>query len=127
MYAYVKLHMYVGVTSVFSRDILKGGIILACEPVVGGSWGCSIFWKIYYYCQSERGEDSSQVGEDSPLPPTLENTLRSSFQETKGYSPGVFFRGPKKCVEKSYPSESKRKEKLNGTCFSCIARLSRKL
>ena len=31
---------------VFSRDILKGGIILACEPVVGGSWGCIIFWKI---------------------------------------------------------------------------------
>ena len=52
---------------VFSRDILKGGGILACEPVVGGSWGCSIFWKIhYYYCQSEGGEDSSQGGEDSP-------------------------------------------------------------
>ena len=27
------------------RDILKGGI-LACEQVVGGSWGCIIFWKI---------------------------------------------------------------------------------
>ena len=25
------------------RDILKGGI-LACEPVVGRSWGCIIFW-----------------------------------------------------------------------------------
>ena len=65
------------------------------------------------------------------IPPHLENTLRSSFhqifEETKGYSPGVFFRGPKKCVEKSNPSESKRKEKLNGTCFSCIAHLSREL
>ena len=43
--------------------------------------------------------------------PPLENTLRSSFhqdfEETKGYSPGFFFRGPKKCVEKSNPSESK--------------------
>ena len=33
------------VNTVFSRDILKGGI-LACEPVVGVSWGCIIFWKI---------------------------------------------------------------------------------
>ena len=77
----------------------------------------------YYYCQSKEGGDSS-------LPP-LENTLRSSFdqnfEETKGYSPGVFFRVLKKCVEKSNPSESKRKEKLNGTCFSCIAHLSREL
>ena len=32
---------------VFSRDILKGGRgILECEPVVRGSWGCIIFWKI---------------------------------------------------------------------------------
>ena len=48
-------------------------------------------------------------------------------EETKGYSPGLFFRGPKKRVEKSYPSESKRKEKFNGTCFSCIAHVSREL
>ena len=87
----------------------------------------------YYYCQSEGGEDSSQGGEDSPLPPPppLENTLRSlfhqNFEETKGYSPGFFFRGPKKYVEKSNPSESKRKEKLNGTCFNYIAHLSREL
>ena len=78
----------------------------------------------YYYCQSEGGED---------FPPPLENTLRSSFhqnfEETKGYtySPGFFFRGPKNCVEKSNPSESKRKEKLNGACFSCIAHVSREL
>ena len=43
------------------------------------------------------------------------------------YSPGFFFRGLKKYVEKSNPSESKRKEKLNGTCFSCIAHLSTEL
>ena len=42
-------------------------------------------------------------------------------------SPGFFFWGPKKCVEKSNPPESKRKEKLNGTCFSCIALLNREL
>ena len=34
----------------------------------------------YYNCQSEGGEDSSQGGEDSRLPP-LENTLRSSFHQ----------------------------------------------
>ena len=74
-----------------------------------------------------------------PIPPfprtPLENTLPGSsfhqnFEETKGYIrivEGFFFRGPKKCVEKSNPSESKRKEKLNGTCFSCIAHLSREL
>ena len=66
------------------------------------------------------------------IPPPLKNTLQSSFrlnfEETKGYSPGVFFfSGSEKCVEKSNPSESKRKEKLNGTCFSCIAHLSREL
>ena len=46
-----------------------------------------------------RGEDSSQGGEDSPLPPPLENTLRPSFhqdfEETKGYSPGFYFQGAK--------------------------------
>ena len=83
----------------------------------------------YYYCQSEGGEDSSQGGDDPP--PPLENTLRSlfhqNFEETKGDSPGVFFQGRKKCVEKSDPSESKRKEKLNGACFSCIAQVSTEL
>ena len=77
----------------------------------------------YYYCQSE-------VGEDSPLPP-LENTLLSSFhqnfEETKGYSPGCFFFGSEKMCWRSNLSESKRKEKLNGTCFSCIAQVSREL
>ena len=62
----------------------------------------------------------------------LENVIgevivSSNFEETKGYSPGVFFWGPKKYVEKSYPSESKRKEKMNGACFSCIAHVSREL
>ena len=84
----------------------------------------------YYYCQSEGGEDSSPPLPPTP-PPPLENTLWSSFhqnfEETKGYSPGFFFWGPKKCVEKSNPSESKRKEKLNGACFSCIAHVSREL
>ena len=39
----------------------------------------------YYYCQSKGGEDSSQRGEDYPLPPRppLENTLRSSFDQKK--------------------------------------------
>ena len=40
---------------------------------------------------------------------------------------GFFLPGAKKYVEKSNPSESKRKQKLNGTCFSCIAHLSREL
>ena len=94
---------------------------------------------MYYYCQSEVGEDSSQGGEeggggDFPPSPPLENTLRSSFhqnfEETKGYIyivQGFFFRGLKKYVEKSNPSESKRKEKFNGACFSCIAHVSREL
>ena len=60
----------------------------------------------YYNCKSEGGG-----GGDS----------------TKGYSPGFFFRGPKTCVENSNPSESKQKAKLNGTCFSCIAHVSREL
>ena len=60
--------------------------------------------------------------------------IRHNFKPLPGYwkkpkaiVQGVFFRGPKKYVEKSNPSESKRKEKLNGTCFSCIAHLSREL
>ena len=86
----------------------------------------------YYYCQSEgQAVKGGKIPPLPPPPPPLENTLRSSFhqnfEETKGYSPGVFFRGPKKSDEKSNPSESKRKEKLNGTCFSCIAHLSREL
>ena len=48
-------------------------------------------------------------------------------QKAINYSSGFFLGGPKKCVEKSNPSESKRKEKLNGTCFSCIAHVSREL
>ena len=81
---------------------------------VGGRGVLGVYYLLeniihYYYCQSEVGEDSSQGG------------------ETKGYSPGFFFRGPRKSVEKSNPSESKRKEKLNGTCFSCIVHVSREL
>ena len=53
--------------------------------------------------------------------------VSSKFKETKGYNPGFFFSGPEKCVEKSNPSESKRKEKLNSACFSCIAFVSREL
>ena len=49
------------------------------------------------------------------------------MKKPKAIVQGFFFRGLKKCVEKSNPSESKRKEKLNGTCFSCIAHLSREL
>ena len=87
----------------------------------------------YYYCQSEGVKTAVKEGKIPPSPPPLplENTLPSSFhqnfEETKGYSPGFFFRGQKKCVEKNNPSESNRKEKLNGTCFSCIAHLSREL
>ena len=53
--------------------------------------------------------------------------VSSNLRETKGYSPGVFFRGPKKSVEKSKPFYSTRKEKLNGACFSCMAHSSREL
>ena len=44
---------------VFSRDILKAGI-LACEPVVGVLGVYYLLENImhYYYCQSEGGEDS---------------------------------------------------------------------
>ena len=49
------------------------------------------------------------------------------LKKPKAIVQGFFFRGPKICVEKSNPSESKRKEKLNGTCFSCIAHVSREL
>ena len=60
----------------------------------------------YYYCQSEGGKTAVKWGKippsppPPPPPPTLENTLRSSFhqnfEETKGYSPGVFFSGSEK-------------------------------
>ena len=45
--------------------------------------------------------------------------VSSNLRETKGYSPGFFFCGPKKSSEKSKPFKSIRKEKSNGTCFSC--------
>ena len=53
--------------------------------------------------------------------------VSSKLKKPKAIVQGFFFRGPKKCVEKSNLSESKRKEKLNGTCFSCIAHLIREL
>ena len=100
-----------------------------------GSWGCIIFWKIiiihYYYCQSEGGEDSSQGGGGNippfHTPPPRKYPVVISFQQILKKPKAMVFRGPKKCVEKSNPSESKRKEKLNGTCFSCIAHVGREL
>ena len=87
---------------VFSRNILKGGHNIGVR-----AGGRGVLW-VYYI---------------------LENmiTANQDFEETKGYSPGCFFWGPKKCAEKSNPSESKRKEKLNGACFSCIAHVSTEL
>ena len=52
------------------------------------------------------------------------SSFHQNFEQTKGYSLEVFFGVRKKYVEESNPSESKRKEKLNGTCFSCIAHVS---
>ena len=49
------------------------------------------------------------------------------LKKPKAIVQGFFGGGPKKCVEKSNPSESKRKDKLNGTCFSCIVHVSREL
>ena len=114
---------------VFSRDILKGGNI---GVRAGGRGVLGVYYLLeniihYYYCQSEGGEDSSLGGKDSCLENTLRSSFHQNFEETKGYSPGGFFRGPNKCIEKSNPSESKRKEKLNGTCFSCIAHVNREL
>ena len=40
---------------------------------------------------------------------------------------GFFFSASEKYVEKSNPSESKLKDKLNDACFSCIAHVSREL
>ena len=50
----------------------------------------------YYYCQSEGREDSSQGGEDFPLPPPLEIPCCHRFikilKKPKAiYSPGFFF------------------------------------
>ena len=49
------------------------------------------------------------------------------LKKPKAIVQGFFLGGPKKSAEKSNPPESKRKEKLNDTCFSCIAHLSREL
>ena len=49
------------------------------------------------------------------------------LKKPKAIVQGFFFQSPKKCVEKSNSSESKRKEKLNGTCFSCVADVSTEL
>ena len=49
------------------------------------------------------------------------------LKKPKAIVQGFFFGGPKKYVEKSNPSESKQKEKLNAICFSCIAHLRAEL
>ena len=49
------------------------------------------------------------------------------LKKPKAIVQGFFFSWSDKIVEKSNPSESKRKEKLNGACFSCIAHMSREL
>ena len=102
--------------------------------MVGGSWGVVSFGKyntLNIITANLKGGKTAVKGGKIPPSPAPRNTLRSSFhqnfEETKGYSPGFFFRGRKKYVEKSNPSESKRKEKLNGTCFSCIAHLRTEL
>ena len=39
--------------------------------MVGGSWGCIIFWKMYnYYCQSEGGGGGRQQSRGGRFPPT---------------------------------------------------------
>ena len=64
-------YIYTCTCRVFSRDILKGWNI----GVRAGGRGVLGVYHIleniihYYYCQSEVGEESSQGGEDSPLPP----------------------------------------------------------
>ena len=101
-FAKIIIHMY----RVFSRDILKGGNI----GVLAGGRGVL---GVYYLLENNnwRGHRFIKI-----------------LKKPKAiHSPGIFFRGPKKCVAKSNPSESKRKEKLNGTCFSCIVHLSREL
>ena len=106
-------------TGYFLGIFLRGGI-LACEPVVGGSLGCIILH--YYYCQSEGGGTAVKA-----LKIPCGHRFIKILKKQKAIVQGFFFRGPRKCVEKSNPSESKRKEKLNGTCFSCIVRSSREL
>ena len=45
-----------------------GGIILACKPVVGGSWGSSIFWKILLLPNLKVGKTAVKRGKIPPLP-----------------------------------------------------------
>ena len=83
---------------VFSRDILKGGNI---GVRAGGRGVLGVYYLLesiihHYYCQSEGREDSSQMEENSPLPPPLENTLRSSFHQTFEETKGFFFPGSDK-------------------------------
>ena len=120
-------------TRVFSRDILKGGNF---GVLAGGRGVLGVYYLLeniihYYFITANLKGGEIPPFSPPPPPPPLENILRSSFhqnfEETKGYSPGCFFQGPKKCVEKSNPSECKRKEKLNGACFSCISHVSREL
>ena len=106
------------ILSVFSRDILKGGNI---GMLAGGRGVLGLYYLLennsiihYYYCQSEGGgRQQSRGGRFTPPPPPplprkySAVIVSSNFEETKGYSPGFFFQGPKKCVEKSNPSESK--------------------
>ena len=74
------------------------------------------------------GKIAVKGGKIPPFKKTLRSSFHQNFEGTKGYySPGFFFSGSEKCVEKNNLSESKRKEKLNGTCFSCIAHVSREL
>ena len=71
VYVYDYVTVQVFICRVFSRDILKGGSI---GVLAGGRGVLGLYYILkniihYYYCQSEVGEDSSQGGEDSPLPP----------------------------------------------------------
>ena len=103
---------------VFSRDILKGGNI---GVRAGGRGVLGVYYlleNIMHYIITANLKGGRQQSS------TLQSSFIQNFDETKGYSPGFFFRDPKKYVVKS---ESKRKEKLNGTCFSCIAHVSREL
>ena len=75
--------------------------------MVGGSWGCIIFWKIIITANLKGGKTAVKGGKIPPSPPPLENTLRSSFhqtlEETKGcihISLGVFFGVQKNVLRK---------------------------
>ena len=68
--------------------------------MVGDLGGVLSFGKDNTLANLKWGKTAVKGGKISP-PPPLENTLRSSFhhsfEETKGYSPGVFFfLGPEK-------------------------------